>query len=464
MRSLTPFLVCGALHAQVAVPAPSSSASALSAASAALNSPMNGTTQSMSVLAGRSLVIKTQKRLKKIYVSNPAVLDTFISTPNQLVATAKTPGFTSLMLWDENGDSQTYSISSLLDLDHLQQAMRQSFPHDNITVSGDEDRLSLTGAVSSEAASTAALKLASLYSSNVTNSLSIAQQHAAQVKLKVQVIEIDRSKAESYGFNFLNGSSSLGATQTGQFGTTTLPPAGSSTQTKLDVSSLLNLFYFNSKLGVGATLEDLESKQILQILAEPTITAVSGQEASFLSGGEFPFPVVEGSASGYASISIQFRPYGVKLIFTPQVSDDGVINLKVAPEVSALDYTNAVEIDGYTIPALSTRKASTQVELRSGQSFAISGLLDHRTTDLFNKMPGIADVPILGQLFKSKSIDHTTVDLVVIVTPTLVDPLTDSQTPTLPKLPVAMLDKGKFDSSTIKPNGEYPKTPSSQPW
>jgi pilus assembly protein CpaC len=177
---------------------------------------------------------------------------------------------------------------------------------------------------------------------------------------------------------------------------------------------------------------------------------LSGQKASFLSGGEFPFPVVQGSSGGLTSITIQFRPYGVKLDFTPLVKGDGTIQLKVAPEVSALDYTNAVTISGYTIPALSTRRAETEVELRDGQSFAISGLLDHRTTDIFNKMPGIGDVPVLGQLFHSKSVNHSEVELMVVVTPTIVDPLSDATSPTLPKLPVPLLDPAQFDQKTGK--------------
>jgi pilus assembly protein CpaC len=135
----------------------------------------------------------------------------------------------------------------------------------------------------------------------------------------------------------------------------------------------------------------------------------------------------------------------VKLEFTPMVNDDGTIQLKVAPEVSALDYTNAVTITGYTVPAISTRRAETQVELRNGQSFAISGLLDHRTTDIFSKMPGIGDVPVLGQLFRSKNVNHSTVELMVVVTPTIVDPLTDATAPNLPKLPVPLLDSPQFD-------------------
>jgi pilus assembly protein CpaC len=160
--------------------------------------------------------------------------------------------------------------------------------------------------------------------------------------------------------------------------------------------------------------------------------------------------VVQGSSGGLTSITIQFRPYGVRLDFTPIVHEDGTVELKVTPEVSALDYTNAVTISGYTVPAISTRRAETQVELRDGQSFAISGLLDHRTTDIFNKMPGIGDVPVLGQLFRSKNVNHSTVELMVIVTPRIVDPLNDATVPIPPKLPVPFLDPAQFDQKTGK--------------
>ena len=174
---------------------------------------------------------------------------------------------------------------------------------------------------------------------------------------------------------------------------------------------------------------------------------MSGEKGSFLAGGEFPFPVVQGGAGGLTSITIQFRPYGVKLDFVPTVNPDGTIQLKVSPEVSSLDYTNAVQISGYTIPALQTRKADTQIVLRSGQTFAISGLLDRRATDQFANTPGIASIPILGQLFKSKNVNHSAQELVVIVTPTVVDPLTDTTFPLEPKLPVPMLDPTKFDKT-----------------
>jgi pilus assembly protein CpaC len=417
----------------------------------ALTSTTKFASQSLHLLVGRSIFITTLSRLKRIYVSNPAVVDSFTSSPTQIVITAKAAGMSTLILWDETGKSGSYLISSDLDVASLQREIREALPNDDIYVQAQEDRVSLSGTVLSEASSDAAFKLASLYGKNIANSLVVRPVHIRQVRLKVQMIEVDRSKGAQFGINLFSEGKNQSNVTTGQFpSTVTYTPASGATASTITSSNPLNLLFYNFGLNIGLTLQDLEDKQIAQILAEPTITTLSGQKASFLSGGEFPFPVVQGSSGGTTSITIQFRPYGVKLDFTPIVNDDGTIQLKVAPEVSALDFTNAVTISGYTIPAIATRRAETQVELRSGQSFAISGLLDHRTTDIFNKMPGIGDVPVLGQLFRSKNVSHSTVELMVLVTPTVVDPLTDTTTPDPPKLPVPMLDPAQFDKNTEK--------------
>jgi pilus assembly protein CpaC len=464
-RVLVSAMLCGVSHAQTTAAMPGATApaatsvtavhlTALPDATATLASSAEFASQSLHVLVGRSIFIRTPSRLKRVYVSNPLVVDSFTSSPSQIVVTAKTAGVSSLILWDEAGESKTYLVSSDLDVLNLQKEIQEALPNDNIKVEAQQDRISLSGTVLSDASSGAAAKLAGLYAKDVVNSLVVRQSHIGQVKLKVQIIEIDRSKLDEFGINLFSQGKTSGAVQTGQFPSVTTTTSTTSTSTAtapvLSITSPLNLLLYNSGLNIGLTLQDLQDKQIAQILAEPTITTLSGQKASFLSGGEFPFPVVQGSSGGLTSITIQFRPYGVKLDFTPVVNDDGTIQLKVAPEVSALDYTNAVTISGYTIPAISTRRAETQVELRDGQSFAISGLLDHRTTDIFSKMPGIGDVPILGQLFRSKNINHSTVELMVVVTPTLVDPLTDTTPPTLPKLPVPMLDPTQFDKKTGK--------------
>jgi pilus assembly protein CpaC len=418
--------------------------------------------QPLHILIGRTAILQTPRRLKRVYVSNPAIIDSFTASPTQIVVTAKAPGISSLILWDESGQSQTYLVSSDADIANLQQEIHEATPYDDIRVEVEQDRVSLTGTAFNDASAEAAFKLASLYTKTVVNSVVVRPPHIPQVKLKVQIIEIDRSKIDELGLNIFSQGKNTSVVQTGQFpsvSTTTSTSTSGTTATAptLSVSNPLNLLLYNSGLNLGVTIQDLQNKQVLQILAEPTITTLSGQKASFLSGGEFPFPVVQGSSGGTTSITIQFRSYGVKVEFTPIVNGDGTIQLKVMPEVSALDFTNAVTISGYTIPAIATRRADTQVELRSGQSFAISGLLDHRTTDILSKMPGIGDVPVLGQLFHSKNITHSTVELVVIVTPSIVDPLTDTSVPWQPKLPVPMLDPKSFD------NGNSKKKPAKPP-
>jgi pilus assembly protein CpaC len=466
-RALAPLVLCGWMHAQTAAPPPPEAATPslaglhiakLPDSTTPLTSSTESASQSLHLRVGQSIFISTVSRLKRVYVSDPLVVDSFTSSPRQIVVTGKTPGVSSLILWDEAGNWATYWVSSDLNVASLQNEIHQALPNDNISVEAQQDRVALSGTVWSDASAEAAVKLAGLYAKNVVNSVTVRQLHTRQVKLKVQIIEIDRSKLDQFGINLFSQGKNLTNSTTGQFPSTPTYTAGSGTApATLTTSNPLNLLFYNFGLNVGLTVQDLQDKQIAQILAEPTITTLSGQKASFLAGGEFPFPVVQGSSGGLTSITIQFRPYGVKLEFTPIVNDDETILLKVAPEVSALDYTNAVTISGYTIPAISTRRADTQVELRDGQSFAISGLLDHRTTDIFNKMPGIGDVPILGQLFKSKNVNHSTVELMVVVTPVLVDPLSDTTVPTLPHLPVPTLDPKQFDQKMGK------QKPASQP-
>jgi pilus assembly protein CpaC len=450
-----------------AAPEPASSLEALHLArlpdaTTQLSSTTGFVSQPLHVLVGRSIFVATLTRLKRVYVSNPAVVDSFTATAKQIVVTAKAPGVSSLILWDAAGQSTNYLIFSDLDVANLQTEIHRALPYDDIKVEGQEDRVALSGTVFSDASATTAGKLAGLYAKNVINSVVVRDVHARQVKLKVEIIEIDRSKLEQFGINLFSQGKTQTNSTTGAFPSTqTYTPPTSSSPASLTTTNPLNLLFYTFGHNIGFTLQDLQNKQIAQILAEPTITTISGQKGSFLAGGEFPFPVVQGSSGGLTSITIQFRPYGVKLDFTPVVNSDGSIQLKVAPEVSALDYTNAVTISGYIIPAISTRRADTQVELRDGQSFAISGLLDHRTTDIFGKMPGIGDVPVLGQLFRSKNVNHSTVELMVVVTPSVVDPLSDTASPTLPVLPVPLLDPSQVDKKKGKP-AKQPRTGGAQ--
>jgi len=427
--------------------------------------------KTLHVIIGHSLFLDNKTRLRRVYISDPAIINSVTLSPNQIVVTALTPGVSSLTLLDESGQAQSYVISSDVDVEGLRVAMSQAMRGNAVSVDGNGGHVVLSGTVRSDAMADTAVKLASLYSKEVANALTVTPVHPKQVRLQVRILEVDRSKALQQGVNLFNpggNTSFLASTTTAQYASTMAyvsnPTGGNVGGGTVTTSNPLNFMLYSAKLNLGATIQDLESKQILQILAEPTITTVSGVKADFLSGGEFPFPIVQPGGTGSAPVvTVQFRPYGVKLEFTPIVNEDGTIRLTVAPEVSALDYTNTVTISGFTIPALSTRRASTEVELRSDQSFAISGLLDQRTTDILSKTPGAANIPILGYLFKSKNMNHSTTELVVVVTPTVVDPLTETADPSEPDIPVSPLKIGDYDKSLGRDHNPQPAAPAITP-
>ena len=395
---------------------------------------------------GQTMVLTSGVPLKRVYIGDPEVLHSFSSGQHEVLITSKAAGTSSLVLWDTTGKHRLYTISSDLDLTSLHAALADAFPDNDLHAEATQGRIMLSGTVASTAVFEGAGKLAADYSKNVMNDIHVVPTHGKQVQLKLRIVEVDRTRLEQFGFNFLSQGNNTSGVSAAQFGATSLAQSTTGAL-QATITDPLNLFFFSAAHNAGVTVKDLEEKQILQILAEPTLTTISGQEARFLSGGEFPFPVVEGGVGGSTAITIQFRPYGVKVNFTPTVNADNSIHLKVSPEVSALDYTNSVTISGFTIPALSTRRADTEVEIRNGESFVVSGLLDHRTTDSFSKIPGIADLPVLGQLFRTKNVNHSVVELVVIVTATIVDPLKTSLPVKEPKLALPILSSNAFDGT-----------------
>jgi len=281
---------------------------------------------------------------------------------------------------------------------------------------------------------------------------------AQEVLLEVKFAEVDRSAVLQLGVNlFAPGvGNTIALSQTGQFGAVSVTngtPAttttnGTTTTTTaavpptVNISDFLNLFVARTDINIGAVIRALQQKNLLQILAEPNLIAVNGKEASFLAGGEFPFPVVQ-PGNGFTAVSIQFKEFGVRLRFTPEIMPSGNIHLKVIPEVSNLDFANGLSIQGFNIPALSTRRAETEFELQDGQSFAIAGLMDNRVTSLNNKVPWLGDIPIIGNFFKSKNVQKSKTELVVLCTVKKISP---STTPAAtPNYPVPFLDKEKFD-------------------
>ena len=315
--------------------------------------------------------------------------------------------------------------------------------------------------------------MAALYSGGVVNSLTVAPVHEQQILLEVKFAEVDRTKLQQLGINIFStgAANTIGTITTQQFSPATLSTNNSSssrsgsggavTNSAVTLSDLLNIFAFRPDINLGVTIRDLEGKSVLQILAEPNLLALNGQKASFLAGGEFPVPVVQGGQN-VGVVTIQFRPFGVRLEFTAFVGKDEVIRLHVAPEVSTLDFSNAAIISGFTVPAFSTRRAETEIELKNGQSFAIAGLLDNRAQAQLSKVPGIGDIPILGLLFRSKSISRSNGELIVMVTPHIIDPVKlNGPPPATPVNPMKFLDKKGFDS-TLPLKSEPAKSEPSQ--
>jgi len=389
------------------------------------------------------LVLTSTQPLRRIYIGNPAVLQTYTSGLTEIVLTPKTAGASSLIVWDAAGGRRVYSVTADLDPKSLRASLNRAFPGAAIEAEAHDGKVYLSGSVSTDSAVEAAIKLASLFSKDVVNSLRVVPAPVKQVEMKLRIVEVDRTKMEQFGINIFAGGNNLISTTTGQYNT---GQSGVGTST-VTTSDPLNLFFYNFTHAFGVSIQDLAQRDILQVLAEPTLTTISGLPAHFLSGGEFPVPVVQGGLGTTAAITVVYRPYGVKVDFTPTVNDDGSIRLKIAPEVSTLDYTNAVTISGFSIPALATRRAESEVQIRDGQTFMISGLLDHRTTENLSRIPGIAEVPILGELFKSKGITHSITELVLIVTATVVDPMTSHTNPADPKLATPMLQSQTFDAA-----------------
>ena len=411
------------------------------------------------VMVDKSLLINTTERLKRISVTDPSVAFATVITPTQILVHGRSPGEVSLLIWDELERSRSFDLRVDVDVSAASDEEHRVFPEEQITVSPSRSAIVLSGHVTTEDVAKRAGELAAAYSKNVVNVLTFGPVGAQEVLLEVKFAEVDRSAFTQLGSNFFStgAGNTIGSATTGQYGgfgpqsvTQTQGQSGpfSTTQT---VSNVLNLFLFRPDIHFGAVIEALQSKNLLQILAEPNLIAVNGKKASFLAGGQFPFPIVQPGA-GFTAVTISFKEFGVKLEFTPVIMPNGNIHLVVAPEVSTLDFADALTISGFTVPALSTRKAETEFELRDGQSFVIAGLIDNRVTDTWNKVPGLGDIPILGAFFKSKSISKSNSELMVLCTVHKISP--DNQPAPGPANPQPFINNDKFDGTKPKPSGK----------
>jgi pilus assembly protein CpaC len=271
----------------------------------------------------------------------------------------------------------------------------------------------------------------------------------SEILLQVRFAEVDRTALNQFGINWISlpGAKNVGAISTQQFAPPQLLNQTTATTT-FGLSDLLNVFIFRPDINLAATIKALQEQNVLQVLAEPNLMTASGKDASFLAGGEFPYPVPQSTGGGTTVITIQFKEFGVRLGFTPTLAN-GLIHLKVKPEVSSLDFTNALQLQGFTVPALTTRRVESEMDLADGQSFAIAGLIDNRVVQQMERIPWIGDVPVLGKLFQSKSFQRSKDELLVVVTPIVVKPMGPGQLPNRPVFPIPFLDSEHSDQTKV---------------
>jgi pilus assembly protein CpaC len=390
------------------------------------------------VTAGRSTIVPTDFDITRIAVTNPAVADAVVVEPREILVDGKAAGTISLIVWGLATRRQ-YDIVVEQPVAPIEQQLRSLFPGEDVTVSTSEGATILSGRVSSTNVMLrmGEIAAASIPKAQLVNLLQVpGGSESQQVMLQVRFAEVNRRVLTEAGLGlFLTRDRFLARTTTQQFSAPEFESEGN--DDRVVFSDFLNLFLWDRELGIGGVLRALEQNGGFQSLAEPNLIAYNGQEASFLAGGEFPVPVVSGGAG---TVSVIFKEFGIKLTFTPTIAGD-VIRLKVAPEVSSLDFNNGITLEGFRIPALTTRRAQTVVELRDGQSFAIAGLLDNETQDDKAAIPLLSKLPIIGPLFKSKADRAEQTELMVLITPRLVRALDPDEVPPLPTNPDTFLKK-----------------------
>ena len=465
---------------QAQQPASFSGSPAISAGPAAVTTDATD----IDLLVGRSTILNVGSPITRVSLTVPDVADAMVTSSQQLLIHGKTPGTISMFVWDKSGGIKTYEVNVRRDLKQLVEQVQQLFPGEPISVVGSGKDVVLSGTVTSKYVIDKAADIAGGYvdkKENVVNLLKQQEGQASnQVMLKVRFAEVSRNALQELGVNLFTGATGykdwIARTTTQQF---TAPDFTDLTRTadlndnltgasgKFTLSDFLNIFVFSNKYNMGSVIRALEQKGLFQSLAEPNLIAINGKEASFLAGGEYPYPVAQ-AGQGSTTITIQFKEFGVRLAFTPTVLGGDLINLKVKPEVSSLDFANGVSISGFRVPALSTRRTETEVELQDGQTFAIAGLMNNTVSQTMSKIPGIGDIPILGYLFKSRAYQKQQTELVVMITPVIVRKGSSGVSQGLPSIVVpyigppekAMPQPAPYTGSPRFPAGEKPKTTS----
>ena len=358
---------------------------------------------------------------------NDAIADAIAISTREILINAKSAGLTSMILWSTSGERNFFTITVSMNVEQVQNHIRLAFPGEDVLLTTSKGIVTLEGKVSSPDIADRVLAMVSADSqATIINNLEVPPPPPErQILLKVRFASVDRSAMSEFGVSLMSTGAfnTPAAISTQQFGggrvtdiEAGIPAQLGGFSTNFTFQDVLNVFTFRPDLNIGALIKDLKSKGMIEILAEPNIIATSGKEASFLVGGEFPVPVVQGGATAGA-ITIQFREFGIRIDFLPEFTERGSIKMHVVPEVSALDFANAATIVGFVVPALATRRVSTDVELMPGQSFVIGGLIDNRMTETVSRIPGLSIIPLIGAIFTSRSKDRQNTELMVLVTP-----------------------------------------------
>jgi pilus assembly protein CpaC len=416
------------------------SAALLSAQTVSTNSSgeVKQATNDLSVTVGKSVLIDTLKPIIRVSVGPGKIALVQGISPTEVLVNGETVGQTSLIIWELGGQKQFFSLSvqpsqAAMDakLHDVRQEIYAVLPGQNINVSGYDGNVFLRGTVDSMDASNRAEKIAAT-AGKVVNLLYVkVPASKPQILLKVRFASLDRTKERQLGLNLFStgATNSIGQISTGQFSPPAVTYAAGSGATA-SVTNGLNLQIFRPDLNLGATIQALQTLGVVQVLAEPNVLAEDGKEASFIAGGEYPYPTVQNAGTGGSpTVTLEFKQYGIQLNFRPTITPRNTIHLQVAPAVSTLDYANGITLNGFQVPGIDVRNVSTDVELKNGQSFVIGGLLDNRDTRTFEKIPFIGDVPILGKFFQSVQETKSNTELIVIVTPEIVQPINPDQAP-----------------------------------
>ena len=426
----------------------------------------SGASTDISVEVNCSSILDRPSGVKRISVANGEIAEAVATSTTEIVLNGKATGDTTLIVWDQNGNRSVITVhvlpaSSKIDLVR-DQILRES--GQQVSLTAQDGLLFLNGTAKDLSSAERAFAIASSLG-KVVNMLRVSTPAAEpQILLKVRFADIDRSASMQFAVNLFGGDSTkgIGGTSTGQYGGNPSVTGIGTSQAAYTFSNLLNIFYFRPDINLGAILQDLASRNLLEMLAEPNLLTVSGKSASFLAGGEFPFPTLQGGGSGVGQVTIQFRDFGIKLNFTPTITPRGTIRLKVNPEVSSLDYANGLTVSGFTVPGLTTRRVDTEVELKDGQSFVIAGLLNNQITEQLSRMPGLASIPLLGKIFQSRNVSKSNSELLILVTPEFVNATLAGE-----KTPEVKMTEPFLDGTSAKAP-QQPRVPISdqtaEPW